>query len=81
MEFNQDDLTELVKTLNQGHDDSRAELLMREAAQAIGEMAAVLLRVENTAKSMSARAADNPQGIQAETLEMFAQELVLALRP
>ena len=39
------------------------------------------LRVERIAASMKGRAEDNPQGIKAETLAMFAEELELALKP
>lgn len=38
-------------------------------------------RVKRVVDSMRDRAADNQQGIKAETLAMFAEELELALRP
>lgn len=40
-----------------------------------------ILRVGRIVASMKGRAEDNPQGIKAETLAMFAEELELALEP
>lgn len=38
-------------------------------------------RLENLATSMEDRAKDNPLGVKAETLAMFAGELRLAIQP
>ncbi len=49
------------------------------AASTIRGLRAILERVRATAQSMSDRAKDNPGGIQADTLAMFADELNIAL--
>lgn len=45
------------------------------------KLAAQDRRLLNLSVSMRDRAIDNPQGIQADTLTMFADELQLAIKP